>query len=84
MKEQDMIKYMKTISLWSLFLLGLERETLILKTKNKMKQRNYWMGLLLVSLILIVMCSSCSTYGKSCEGNRKMLTTASGYTKFRK
>jgi hypothetical protein len=35
MKEQETIKYMKTISLWSLFLLGLEREIFILKTKIK-------------------------------------------------
>lgn len=84
MKEQETIKYMKTISLWSLFLLGLERETLILKTKNKMKKRNYWMGLLLMSLILTLMCGSCYTYGKSCDGNKKMLTAGQGYTKFKK
>jgi len=51
-----------------------------------MKQINYRMGLLLAGTILILMAttSSCTTYGKSCDGNKRMLTAGPGYTKFRK
>ena len=50
-----------------------------------MKQKYYYVGLLLVTMILVLISfSSCSTYGKSCEGNRKMLTAGPGKTKFNK
>jgi hypothetical protein len=49
-----------------------------------MKQKYYYLGLILVALILALMSTSCTPYGKGCDGNRKMLTAGAGYTKFRK
>ena len=51
-----------------------------------MKQKYYYLGLILVALILILMSTSCTpyAYGKGCDGNKKMLTAGAGRTKFRK
>ena len=50
-----------------------------------MSQKHYYVGLIMVTIILILMgMTSCTPYGKGCDGNRKMLTAGAGYTKFRK
>jgi hypothetical protein len=51
-----------------------------------MKQKYYYLGLILVALILALMSTSCTqyAYGKGCDGNKKMLTAGAGRTKFRK
>jgi hypothetical protein len=49
-----------------------------------MKQTSYYLGLVLVGLILTLMSASCTPYGKGCDGNKRMLTAGAGYTKFRK
>ena len=49
-----------------------------------MKQSNYYLGIIIVFLILSLMSASCTPYGKGCDGNKRMLTAGAGYTKFRK
>jgi hypothetical protein len=49
-----------------------------------MKQINYYLGIIIVFLILALMSTSCTPYGKGCDGNKKMLTAGAGRTKFRK
>lgn len=49
-----------------------------------MKQYKYYIGLILVGLILSLMSASCSPYGRGCDGNKKMLTAGAGRTKFKK
>ena len=47
------------------------------------KIKFFFMAIILLGL-LISSLTSCSTYGKGCDGNARMLTAGKGYTKFNK
>jgi len=50
-----------------------------------MSQKQYYAGLIMVIIVLwLLSMTSCTPYGKGCDGNRKMLGAGAGYTKFKK
>jgi hypothetical protein len=49
----------------------------------KLSQSDY-AAIAFLIIVMIAVMSSCTTYGKGCTGNSKMLTAGQGYTKFKK
>jgi hypothetical protein len=47
------------------------------------KIKLFFMLIILLGLLFASL-QSCTTYSKGCDGNKRMLTAGSGYTKFRK
>jgi hypothetical protein len=47
------------------------------------KIKLFFMLIILLGLLFASL-QSCSTYGKGCDGNKKMLTAGAGRTKFNK